>query len=353
MDTENKEIASYIKSQQANLAKAMVALQYHKQPEIWEAYGDSGHAKSVRDATYHLTYLREAINAGDPTLFVDYISWAKILLDNLGFEPHNFKDTMICMQETLERSLPAEMHTIIQEYLNAGFQHLTTAPGTTKSFINGKKKFAVLAKSYLEALLDANRHAASKLILEAVEQGASIKEIYLNVFQPVQHEIGRLWQLNQISVAQEHYCTAVTQQVMSLLYPYIFSTPKTGYKLVATCIGGELHEIGVRMIADFFEMDGWNTYYLGANTPTESLIQTLEDRKPEILGISATMTSHISAVADLIKRVRLSIPEKNLKILVGGHPFNIARDLYKKVNANGYAPNAQEAILLADKLLKG
>ena len=88
-----------------------------------------------------------------------------------------------------------------------------------------------------------------------VEQGTPARDIYLQVFQPAQREVGRLGQTNRISVALEHYVTAATQPIMSQLYPRIFSPEKTGRRLIATCVGGELHEIGVRMVADFFEMD--------------------------------------------------------------------------------------------------
>ena len=129
--------------------------------------------------------------------------------------------------------------------------------------------FFELASLYLDTLLRVQSEAASRMIIKAVEQGVEIKDIYMYVFEPSQHEIGRLWQTNQINMYQEHFCTAVTQNIMSQLYPYIFQNEKNGHKLVATCVNGELHEIGVRMVADLFEMEGWNTYYLGANTPNE------------------------------------------------------------------------------------
>ena len=80
----------------------------------------------------------------------------------------------------------------------------------------------------------------------------------------------RYWQMNRLTVAQEHYCTAATQMIMSQLYPYIFEGERNGRVLVATCVAENLHEIGVRMVTDFFEMDGWDTFYLGANVPTAS-----------------------------------------------------------------------------------
>ena len=156
--------------------------------------------------------------------------------------------------------------------------------------------------------------------------------------------------MNQVSVAQEHYCTAATQLIMSQLYPHIFATERIGRRLVATCVGGELHEIGIRMVADFFEMEGWDTYYLGANTPTESVVQTVVERSADILGVSATIAFHTSAVADLIANVRAS-EVGDVKILVGGYPFNIAPDLWRQVGADGCARDAQEAVELANRLV--
>ena len=106
-----------------------------------------------------------------------------------------------------------------------------------------------------------------------------MRDVYLHVFQRSQYEIGRLWQSNQISVAQEHLCTAATQLIMSQLYPFIFGTERRNRRVVAACVGGDLHEIGIRMVADFFEMDGWDTFYLGANVPITDIVQTVIDRR--------------------------------------------------------------------------
>jgi methanogenic corrinoid protein MtbC1 len=201
--------------------------------------------------------------------------------------------------------------------------------------------------------LQGERHQASKLILEAVDAGAEVKDIYLQVFQPCQREIGRLWQMNLINVAQEHYCSASTQLIMSQLYPYIFATEKIGKKLVATCVSGELHEIGIRMVSDFFEMEGWDTYYLGANTPLESVLKTIADQNPEVLCLSATMTFHVNQVAQIISRIReLEAGQQRLAIMVGGYPFNVAPGLWEKVGADACAGDAQEAVEVANRLLQ-
>ncbi len=202
---------------------------------------------------------------------------------------------------------------------------------------------------YLNSLLSGNRQEASKCIIDAADNGVSTQELYLNVFQASQYEIGRLWQINEITVAQEHYCTAATQMIMSQLYPRIFQSKKNGHRMIATCVGGELHEIGIRMVADFFEMEGWDTYYLGASTPTESVLKTIQSTKPDIVAVSVTMPFNITEITKLISDIHGL--DTSLKVIVGGGPFNIAQDMWKSVGADGYSKDAQEAIKTAHKLI--
>lgn len=211
--------------------------------------------------------------------------------------------------------------------------------------------FFELAKNYKDALLNVQRYEASRMILKAVEEGTDIKDIYIHVFESSQHEIGRLWQNNKITVAQEHFCTAATQMIMSQLYPYIFRTDKIGRRLVAACAAGEMHEMGVRMVADIFEMEGWDTYYLGANTPNDSILQTIIELKPDIVALSASIHYNLGAVKDLIKLIRNTPDRSNIKIMVGGRPFLLAPELWEKVGADGCPANAIKALSLADEMI--
>ncbi len=232
---------------------------------------------------------------------------------------------------------------------DAALQALPSPPANAPSFLIQDAPLASLTRAYLTALLDGDRRQASTLILDAVAGGVPVKDIYLNVFQPAQYEVGRLWQIHDISVAQEHYCTAATQLIMSQLYPHIFAAASTGGTLVATCVSGDLHEIGVRMVADFFEMEGWNTYYLGASTPAEEVVGALVERKADILAISASISSHLRAVSALISVVRANVACRNVTILVGGYPFAVAPDLWRQIGADGTASDAQAAIALANQ----
>jgi len=276
--------------------------------------------------------------------------WVKSLFAGLKFPDDVLKITLDCTQQVLMEVLPPEAGMQAVKMVEAGIQKMNAAPISSQTFIPGDSALDKLAQGYLESLLHTDRKTASHMIMEAVNRGVSLKEIYLGVFERTQREIGRLWQTNQISVAQEHFCTATTQMVMSQLYPYLFNTQRKNRRMVTACVGGELHEIGARMVADFFEMEGWDTIFLGANTPPEGIIKTIEDHRADLLALSTTMTFHISLIRETIAQIheRVSTPTR---ILVGGYPFNLIPDLWRKVGADGYAPDAESALEEANRVL--
>ncbi|MEZ4381489.1 MAG: cobalamin-dependent protein [Nannocystaceae bacterium] len=210
-----------------------------------------------------------------------------------------------------------------------------------------------LAERYLRVLLEARRREATDLILGAVQRGETdVRRVYLEVFEPVLREVGRLWLANQISIAQEHFISATTQLVMSRLYPHIFTTQRRGLQMVAACAGPELHEIGLRMVADFFELEGWDTYYLGANLPADAIVAAVAERKADLLAISATMPRHIPFVREVIHSLRTDEAMRSTTVLVGGGAF--AREAqWRAVGADGCARSAADAVALAEELCAG
>ncbi len=353
MDDLHQKAGEAIDKNQNAIAEAVTEKHFALKPELEARYGAIGREKCRQDAVYHLSYLSDALRVSQPSLFADYVAWAKIMLAGRGIPEKDLADNLVVLRDSLGEKLPENFSRIACEYVDFGIERLADGKQETISHISETEPFSDLAAEYLNALLRGRRDKASRLILGAVEtKTASIQEIYLHVFQKAQHEIGRLWQINQISVAQEHYCTAATQMIMSQLYPYIFSTEKNGRTLVATCVSGDLHEIGVRVVSDFFEMEGWDTFYLGANTPAPSLLQTLKERNADLVVLSATMTFHIRFVRKLIEKIRADEQTKNVKILVGGYPFNVAPDLWREIGADGFAKDAPGAVATANRLMK-
>ncbi len=208
-----------------------------------------------------------------------------------------------------------------------------------------------VARDYLAQLLDGKRSNAYQVIRDALRNGLSIRDLYITIFQPVQYEVGRLWLLNKVSVAEEHFCTAATQSLMLELYPEIISSSRSGAKLVSACVGPELHEIGVRMVTDFFEMDGWDTWYLGAAVSNDILIAAINERSPDIVALSATMSYHIPKVTELVAVIKENFGGDAPRVMVGGVPFNTVPDLWRTVGADLWAVNADQAVQVAREAL--
>jgi methanogenic corrinoid protein MtbC1 len=352
MQTQYQHASETVLGRKAEISAALVEREFTRHPELAQRYGKTGREKSLQDVGYHLSFLAQALALNNQALFVDYIAWVKVMLGQRNVSATDLAFHLECLAELLQEQLPAEAGALAAGFVTAAVLALPAMPEDLPTFLHEGTPLSPLAHQYFAALRRGERHVASQLVLAAVAAGTPVKDIYLNVFQPAQYEIGRLWQTNRITVAQEHYCTAATQLIMSQLYPHIFATAKNGRTLVATCVSGDLHEIGVRMVADFFEMEGWNTFYLGANTPHSSVIATLVERQADVLAVSATISYHVDAVRDLISAVRANPACSRVRILAGGYPFDHDPELWRKVGADGSAPDAQQAIILADQIVK-
>ncbi|HEV3048710.1 MAG TPA: B12-binding domain-containing protein [Longimicrobium sp.] len=197
---------------------------------------------------------------------------------------------------------------------------------------------------YLDAVLAGSRRQAMEVVDQAMQAGLGIRPLYLEVFQPVMREIGRLWQENRITVADEHLATAITQAAMARMYEELFAVDAGhGPLLVAACADQERHELGLRMICDVLEMEGWDTVFLGASVPVEDLVRMVLDRKPEVVALSASIAPHVARVREAIAGIRAAVPERAPLILVGGRAFADDPGLAGRLGADLTANDAVEA----------
>jgi methanogenic corrinoid protein MtbC1 len=353
MQTIDRGASEAVIGQREALAVALVDIEFSRQPGLEKRYGPAGREKCLQDARFHLSYLAEALAFGNRALFVDYIAWAKVMLSRRRVPAEHLASHLQLMAQVLRERLPAPSGEQAAGYIEAAARAMPQMPDDLPSFHTEGEPLSPLAHQYEQALLRGERHVASRLVLEALERGSSVSDIYLRVFQPTQYEVGRLWQIDSIGVAEEHYCTAATQLVMSQMYPHLLTGPKNGRTLVATCVSGDQHEMGVRMVADFFEMAGWDTFYTGANTPHQAVVDAVIARSADVLAISATITYHLHDVSALVQSVRARPECAHVKILVGGYPFNRNPDLWRQVGADGSGRDAEEAIGLATEWVAG
>lgn len=172
---------------------------------------------------------------------------------------------------------------------------------------------------FLSALLEGDRRASILITEKIISENTPVKEIYLNLFQKALYEVGDLWERNRISVSVEHMATAIVEGLFVLVYPMIFSAEHTGKKAVISCLANEFHQIGAKMIADIFELNGWDGYFLGANMPVHDLIKFIDYKKPDLLGLSLSIYFNMDSLRESIEAVRHHFPD--LDLIVGGQAF--------------------------------
>lgn len=258
------------------------------------------------------------------------------------------------IDDVLREELSPDYRVRAAEFLKESMKVLKSEPGEIPSLITEENPHSAIAHAYLDALMRADRESARTIIAHAQESGIEIRDLYLNVFQPVLREIGRLWQIGKVSIAREHYMTAATRDIIAGLHEQVISSGRNVKRrertLVGACAEEELHEIGIHMVTDLFEMDGWDTYFIGANTPAQSLLQTIVDMNADVVAISSTMPFHIPVVYYLIRSLRADPRTAKARVIVGGYPFNIVPDLWMQIGAEAYAGSADEAVAIANRL---
>ncbi len=323
---------------------------FEMSPELTIKYSEKQKNYYLRDIGFNLSYLAQAINLQSPNLFSSYSKWLKNLMQNLGVSLPTLIANFQAMSEVLKNEFPSCYHEIISSYIEEGTQMLTQEIKEKSTLIDPTNHYSKYAEEFLLYVLNGRKSNASELILSLVKNGVSIKKIYIDILQQVQYEIGHLWQTNKISIAQEHYATSVTQLVISQMYPYLFTGKHKNKVLLTSCVSGELHEIGLRMLTDIFEIEGWDTWYLGANLPDESIIEMVKEKKPDIIALSVTVMFYLEKLKSLIEEIRkagITTP-----IMVGGYPFINDKHLWKKIGADGWAIDPERALNVADKLIK-
>ncbi len=168
-------------------------------------------------------------------------------------------------------------------------------------------------------LLAGDRHGCRSVVEELLARNTPVLSLYQDVYQTALYHVGELWEQNRISVAREHICTSIVESLLSLTFPLICNSAPIGKRVVVACTINELHQLGARMVADILEMHGWDTHFLGVNTPVTSLIHLLKELHPHLLCLSLSTQMNFPGLLDTIRQVRGACPA--LPIAVGGQAF--------------------------------
>lgn len=291
-----------------------------------------------------IEYLATALETGSPSLFAHQVAWAKAAFIARDVPLDLLRTSLVCLLRVVQAELPESHRDQVAEFIRLAIVELDRAPQDLPSSLAVGTPHGRVAATYLLALLEGDRRRAAETVLDLAKSGVSVREIYLSVLTPVQEELGRMWHMNEISVAEEHFATATTQLVMSMLYPHLDRKPFNGQTVVCAAVQENTHEIGIRMVADFFEIDGWRPIYLGPNMPADDLPSAVADFGAGVLALSAGLTTQIRRVREAIESVRADPSSAGVKILVGGAAFAGAGELYRRLGADGWASSGEEAV---------
>lgn len=207
---------------------------------------------------------------------------------------------------------------------------------------------------YVQAILDGNKAGAVKAALGSLEEGWSVSKVYLDILVPAQRRLGDFWEANRISIAQEHFGSAITQLVMCQLYRAGTSNRRpTGLRAIVAAVGDELHEIGIRMFGDFLDMAGWDSYQVGGNIPDQAVKQAVVDRKAHLVALSATLSARVPGIAQTIQLLRTDPATAGVPVMVGGPAFMEDPRLVQTVGADAFARDSQEGVEIAFRLVEG
>lgn len=206
------------------------------------------------------------------------------------------------------------------------------------------------SQDFLDAVLSGSRLRAMEVVTRAREAGLDLPQLYLEVLQPALREIGHRWEHNEISVADEHLATAITQLVMSRLYADVAQLSEEGPLAIGACAASERHEIGLRMVLDLLELRGWRTAFLGSAVPVDSLVAMARDRGARIVALSASIEPHVEQLRTAIAALRELEPRPF--VMVGGRLFLDDPDRAMRIGADGVATDAMQAADLAQALVE-
>ena len=350
--SKNKATEPHVEISQniSNLINKVIYELYRRHPEYETRYGAAGEQRCREDIDFHFCTLIEAMASREPDLFLNYVGWGKIVLINRRVRTDDLIDALLIMQEVISESVGGRAAALASSYIQEAVYRFNSFPDAPPSYIDLCSPLANLANAYLQALLSADRDEARRLVGASIKRGTRVQDIYRYVFEPVQREVGRLWQMNHISVAQEHYCTASTEMLMGELRRDLEQSDRGPHFFLGTCVAGAQHSVGIRMLSELLESNGWKVYFTGANTPSASLVDLISKFHIDVLGISAATAMDLPQVRRLIQAVRSSGKTKT-RIMVGGRVFNEVNGLWKKVGADAWAKDAVSGVEVAYKLV--
>ncbi len=338
-------IAAFIALRDEAIAFALAASE-RAFPEIYARFGARGREACQEDLGYHLDFLRPTLETNDLAPFLAYLGWLAQVLGSRGVPMTSVTRSMADLADFfLDRLGPAGLP--VAAALQAGQAALAAGiPAPTYDRPCPAPRSEALP--YAGAALIGHRDHAMGLLESALARDDSLTQVAVHVIQPAMYEVGRLWQDNSVSVAQEQMATAMSQSWMARARARAVAKPGNGLRALLACLAGNRHVMGLRMVADAFELEGWGTYSLGADNRIDDLVARVQSLRPHLVGFSASLPQHLRDIREGIRRLRVEFGADCPRLVVGGLVINQFPALAAWLDAEVLGPDAASAIAAAE-----
>ncbi|MFO7889479.1 MAG: homocysteine S-methyltransferase family protein [bacterium] len=240
---------------------------------------------------------------------------------------------------------------------------LTTRDKDSRKFISSfKKKKKKKAKVHpvtdsdkdqtreiFQAVVTGNKNDIERLVNQALKDGEKPIEINNNYLIPAIEEVGNLYDKKEIYLPQMILSAETMQRAFHIIEPHFKKEDisKSGKVIVCT-VKGDVHDIGKNIVALFLKNQGFEVIDLGKDISTDTILKKVKELKPDVIGLSALMTTTIVQMPKIIK----ALQNHNIttKVVVGGAV--VTKKYAKQINADGYAKDGVGAVKIIDKIIK-
>lgn len=204
-------------------------------------------------------------------------------------------------------------------------------------------------KKIAESLIQGNASQIRKLVQEAIDDGQDTGMILQEGLIAGMNVIGDRFKMNEIYIPEVLIATRAMKEGMVLLRPLIVSEEiKNAGVIVLGTVKGDLHDIGKNLVGMMLEGAGFNVIDLGIDVDPEKFIEATKENNASIIGLSCLLTTTMAAMEDVILSINNSQLNAKVKTMIGGAP--ITQKYADEIGADGYAPDAAWAVVLARQL---
>jgi 5-methyltetrahydrofolate--homocysteine methyltransferase len=201
-------------------------------------------------------------------------------------------------------------------------------------------------------IIAGNEETAASSTRAALVSGVEAREVLSKALIPAMEEVGRRMETQEYFLPEVIVAARAMQDCLVLLRPElaVSDEPSRGFVLLGT-VQGDLHDIGKNLVRMMLEGAGFTVRDLGIDVPSERFIKEVRETRPQILGLSALLSTTIPEMANVISELEEAGLREQVKVIVGGAP--LTQQYADRIGADSYAKDAAEAVVMVKRLLVG